>query len=283
VTTMDVSFRTVDGLRIRYAEAGRGASDTAVLTCPWPESLLAFRKVWDRLAEQFHLIAIDLPGFGQSERRSDLLSPQAMGGFLVRLVQEWELGPVHFVGPDVGTPAALFTAATNPELVRSLAIGGGATAVPLEVTGALKDIIEAPDLEGFRQTDSKDILGPVFDAIPGGLPADVRADYLESYDGDRFAESTRFARTYPTELPVLAERLPTLDTPAQILCGRDDEVVPVANAEFLHQRLPRSRLDVLPAGHFSWEEAPDLYGDALLRWLSGGYRDVGAGPAGPES
>ena len=80
----------------------------------------------------------------------------------------------------------------GPALVRSLAIGGGAIAVPLQVGGNLKDMIEAPDMEGLRHIDSKDILGPVYDAIPGGAtPPDVRDDYLESYAGDRFAESTR--------------------------------------------------------------------------------------------
>jgi pimeloyl-ACP methyl ester carboxylesterase len=65
---MDLAIRQADGVKIRFAEAGRGRSETAVLTSPWPESLLAFRKVWDRLAEQFHLVAIHL---------RDLVSPSA--------------------------------------------------------------------------------------------------------------------------------------------------------------------------------------------------------------
>src|ERR1700674_1689981 len=140
--TMSPEIREADGVKIRFAEAGQRGRETVVLTCPWPESLFAFHKVWDRLAERFHLVAIDLPGFGQSESRLNLFSPPAMGTFLVKLVTEWELGPVHFVCPDVGTSAALWAAAREPGLVRSLAIGGGATAVPLQVGGALKDIIE---------------------------------------------------------------------------------------------------------------------------------------------
>ena len=58
-----------------------------------------------------------------------------MGAFLLQLVTEWDLGPVHFVAPDVGTPAALWAAAMSPALVRSLAIGGGGIAVPLQVGG----------------------------------------------------------------------------------------------------------------------------------------------------
>jgi pimeloyl-ACP methyl ester carboxylesterase len=271
---MDLAVREADGVKIRFAEAGRGSSETAVFTSPWPESVLAFRKVWDRLAAQFHLVAIDLPGFGQSERQLDLLSPPAMGAFLLQLVAEWDLGPVHFIAPDVGTSAALWAAANNPSLVRSLAVGGGATAVPLQVGGALKDIIEASDMEGYRQIDSNDILGPTYDAMPGGPPPpDVRDDYLESYAGDRFVESARYVRSYPAELPPLAEKLPGIETPVEIVCGRDDPIVPMANQEFLHERLPNSRMDPLPAGHFAWEEVPDLYGDVLIRWLGSGYRE----------
>jgi pimeloyl-ACP methyl ester carboxylesterase len=273
---MELAIRDADGVKIRFAEAGRGRSETAVLTSPWPESVLAFRKVWDRLAGPFHLVAIDLPGFGQSERQLDLLSPPAMGAFLLQLVMEWDLGPVHFVAPDVGTSAALWAAASKPSLVRSLAIGGGGMAVPLQVGGALKDIIEAPDMEGYRQIDSKDILGPTYDAMPGGSPPpDVRDDYLESYAGDRFVESARYVRSYPAELPNLVEKLPGIETPVEIVCGRDDPIVPMANQEFLHERLPNSRMDPLPAGHFAWEEVPDLYGDVLIRWLSAGYREPG--------
>jgi pimeloyl-ACP methyl ester carboxylesterase len=270
---MDLAIREADGVKIRFAEAGQEGRETAVLTSPWPESLLAFRKVWDRLAEQFHLVAVDLPGFGQSERQLDLLSPRAMGAFLLQLVAEWDLGPVHFVAPDVGTSAALWAAADGPALVRSLAIGGGATAVPLQVGGALKDIIEAPDMEPYRQIDSGEILGPVYDAMAGGpLPADVRDDYLKSYAGDRFVESARYVRTYPVELPKLAEKLPAVATPVQIVCGRDDPIVPIPNQEFLHSRLPNSRMDLLPAGHYAWEETPDQYGDVLVRWLTEGHR-----------
>jgi hypothetical protein len=105
VTTMKEAFRKADGLNVRYAEAGQDNGETVVLTCPWPESLFAFRKVWDRLAEDFHLLAIDLPGFGQSERRIELLSPTAMGEFLVRMVQEWNLGWVHFISSGVRAAA----------------------------------------------------------------------------------------------------------------------------------------------------------------------------------
>ena len=92
---------------------------TVLLTSPWPESFYAFAPIWTSLAEHARLFAVDLPGFGASDRREDLLSPRAMGGFLAQLIEEAELGAPHVVAPDVGTSAALFAAAAHPEGVSS--------------------------------------------------------------------------------------------------------------------------------------------------------------------
>jgi pimeloyl-ACP methyl ester carboxylesterase len=56
------------------------------LLSPCPESLYAFEPMWSRLAETTHLVAIDLPGFGRSERRDALMSPRAVGEFIIRVV-----------------------------------------------------------------------------------------------------------------------------------------------------------------------------------------------------
>src|SRR3954447_2017173 len=113
MTNMTTRRRTADGLVIRYAEADEGGNETVLLLNPWPESLFAWETIWSRLAQTARLVAIDLPGFGRSEGRADLLSPRAMGGFLLRLITEWRLGHPHVVGPDVGTGAALFAASED--------------------------------------------------------------------------------------------------------------------------------------------------------------------------
>jgi pimeloyl-ACP methyl ester carboxylesterase len=262
--TPQVRFRTVDGVRIRYADSGGSREQTVVLTSPWPESLYAFAPMWSSLAQQARLFAIDLPGFGASERRDDLLSPRAMGQFLAQLIAEVDLGTPHIVGPDVGTSAALFAAADHPERIASLIVGTGGTAVPIQLGEPLASWVLDPDLDKYRRMDPRAIVATAMDTIAGGVPQEIRDDYLACYDGDRFVESMHYVRTYPQELPALAELLPQITTPVTIINGRNDRVVPLANAEFLDQRLPTSRLMIIEAGHFVWEEAPTEYASIIL-------------------
>jgi pimeloyl-ACP methyl ester carboxylesterase len=250
-------YRIIDGLSIRSAESD-DRDDHALLLSPWPESLYAFEPTWRRLAEHTHLVAIDLPGFGHSQRRDALMSPRAMGEFVILVADTYELENPHVVGPDVGTAASLFAAAMNPDRLRSLVVGSGAAGLP-------------PDLEN-RDADPRQIAAGALTGIERyELPDHVREDYLTSYEGDRLVESMRYVRSYPTELPVLGDLMPEIQTPVQIIAGARDTAVAPVNAEFLHERLPNSRLDILDAGHFTWEDSPDDYAALVTNWWGGGY------------
>jgi len=268
-TPIRMQFRTVDGLAIRFAES-EDRDDHALLLSPWPESLLAFEPTWARLAERTHLVAIDLPGFGHSQRRDALLAPRAMGEFLIRVADAFGLEHPHVVGPDVGTGAALFAAALHPGRLRSLVVGSGGSAFPLQLGGLVREWVEAPSLEGYRSADPRQIVaGALTDIERYALPDFVREDYLSSYEGDRFVESMRYVRSYPTELAVLRDLLPEIRTPVQIIAGARDPAVPPVNAEYLHERLPKSKLDIVDAGHFTWEDAADEYAALVTSWWGG--------------
>lgn len=274
--TAEMQFRTIDGLSIRFSES-ENRDDHAILLSPWPESLLAFEPTWTRLAEHAHLVAVDLPGFGRSERRNELLAPRPMGEFVIRVADTFELESPHVVGPDVGTGASLFAAALYPGRLRSLVVGSGGTAIPLQLGGALRDWVEGPDLEQYRRSDPRQIVTRALADIERyQLPDPVRQDYLSSYEGDRFVESMRYVRAYPTDLPYLSELLPEIQTPVQIIAGSRDLVVPPVNAEFLHERLPNSKLDIVDAGHFTWEDAADDYAELVTNWWDGGFASTGS-------
>ncbi|KOV98896.1 MULTISPECIES: alpha/beta fold hydrolase [unclassified Streptomyces] len=59
-------------------------------------------------------MAVDLPGFGRSECRDDLVSLEPMAGFVLRTAEAFGLENPHAVGPGTGTPALLLAAARHP-------------------------------------------------------------------------------------------------------------------------------------------------------------------------
>ncbi len=276
---IQTQFRVIDGLSIRFAQSEQNAAlqDQALLLNPWPESLSAFEPTWSRLAEHAQLVAIDLPGFGHSERRDSLLTPRAMGDFIVRAADAFELGNPHLIGPDIGTAAGLFAAARHPGRLRSLTVGSGGVVLPLQLGGVLREWVEAPDVERWRRLDGRQIVAATIGTLERHvLPASVREDYLSSYEGDRFVKSMRYARSYQTELAQLRDVQPDIRTPVQIIAGKRDMAVPLVNAEFLNATLPASKLDVIDTGHFVWEDGADEYAALVSDWWRGGYARVGS-------
>jgi pimeloyl-ACP methyl ester carboxylesterase len=267
-SSIQPQFRNIDGLSIRYAESTDPIKDNqAILLSPWPESLFAFETVWPKLNETTHLVAVDLPGFGHSGYSQSLMSPKAMGEFVVRLADEFEMEQPHIVGPDIGTGAALFAAAMHPGRLRSLVVGSGGAAFPLDLGGVLKEWVEAPSIEPYRQVEGSTIVEMAIGTLEKYKPSAIaREDYLTAYRGERFAESMQYVRSYPADLPILRDLLPGIQTPVLIIAGQRDNVVPVSNAEFLHDRLPQSKLSFVNAVHFTWEDAADEYAELVSNW-----------------
>ncbi len=260
-------FTAIDGLSVRFAEGGQGDQD-AILLSPWPESVYAFEPSWEQLAAHAHLVAVDPPGFGKSDYRESLMNPKAMGDFIIRIADTFGLDNPHVVGPDIGTSSALFAAAAQPGRFRTVVVGSGGAAVPIQVTGVLKDWVEATDLEPYRQFGGRNIVEIALGTIAGYSPsAEIREDYLSAYEGERFADTIPYAQSYREYLPQLAALLPQIQTPVRIVAGADDQVVPPVNAEFLGQHLPHSRVDLIPdAGHVCWEEKPAEYAALVTEW-----------------
>jgi pimeloyl-ACP methyl ester carboxylesterase len=266
-----MQFRTVDGLRIRFAANNKKDGDPILLLSPLPESILAFLPTWETFSSLGPLVAVDLPAFGQSESRSDIRAPEPLGEFILRILDAFELKQPHVVAPDVGTPACLFAAANHPGIFKSLVIGSGATD-HTDIGDVLDKIVNAPSLEPFKNmTGEQFIRGAIENMTQYKLPEYALQDYLASYAGDRFWNAMAFVRDYPNCLPRLAKRLGDIPVPCQITVGRHDPFVPVSNAEGLHKGLRKSNLNVLDCGHFVWEDAAAEYGRLASDFIKGGY------------
>lgn len=107
-------------VRLHYVTAGDG--DPLVLLAGFPQSWYAWRKVIPRLAERFRVIAIDLPGQGDSSKPETGYDTKAMAAVVHRLLERLGVGPVYLAAHDVGAWVGYPLAAGHPAAVRAVAL-----------------------------------------------------------------------------------------------------------------------------------------------------------------
>jgi pimeloyl-ACP methyl ester carboxylesterase len=260
-----VSTEIIDGLRIRLLRSGGARGLPVLFTSPWPESIYSFHRVLPQFVATHPIIAVDLPGFGHSGSRPEVMSPRAMGVFLIKLVRHLNLDRLFGVGPDVGALAFLFAAADRPELFERLAIGGAATRVDL-AAGALKNVISSPK-GAFAAINGSDAVADYLTQAALITPRPIIEDFKAASAGDRFEVAAHFVRAYKEDLPLLGRRLGEIKTPVLIIAGQNDPIVPPANGQLLADGLPHNKLSFLNAGHRVWEEAGEEYSGQILAWF----------------
>src|ERR1700730_18611375 len=126
-----ITIAKIDGLDVRYARTGRSEGTPILFTSPWPDSIYAFRGALPTAMNLGPVILVDLPGFGRSESRPDVMSPEAMGAFIITFAGHLKVTRMHAVVPDVGPLALLYAAAKKSELFESIVGGSGATSAHL--------------------------------------------------------------------------------------------------------------------------------------------------------
>jgi pimeloyl-ACP methyl ester carboxylesterase len=109
---------TLEGTDLHYVTAG-DAGSPILLVHGFPESWWAFRKLIPLLAAEHRVIAVDLPGFGDSGTEPGQYTSSAFADVLHSLLVDLDLGAVHLTGQDIGGITAVRLAASHPELVRS--------------------------------------------------------------------------------------------------------------------------------------------------------------------
>jgi len=263
-----VSTIKIDGLSIRHARGGASKGTNILLTAPYPESFYAFHRLVPHLVTEYPVLLVDQPGFGHSQSRPNVMAPEAMGNFLIKLLKHFGISRTHAVSPDVGTPAVLFAALKQQDLFESLVIGGAAMQPDL-ASGVLKDLIYSP--AGALAEAGSDAVKSYLEHAAQLTPAAIIEDFRSASAGRRFEEATQFVRAYIQDSPKLEPQLKSIKTPALIIAGKDDPIVPPINGQFLADRLPNNRYMLLDAGHRYWEEAADEYIETLLSWFGGDY------------
>jgi pimeloyl-ACP methyl ester carboxylesterase len=271
---MGLEFETVDGLRTRYRLHRNPGAPKLLMTNSLPQTIKCWDNHWEELGKTFEMLAIDLPGFGLSDERADLLSPSGASGFLAKAIEHWKFQNCIAVGPDIGVPVVLSLAQTRPELVSGLVIFDGPGYYPpvfsfdLRWTmnyGWFRKLAVAtyrPDayLKGVFARGYKKL----------SVSPEMYAEYREANKDKSAMQCTvTFLGTYPEELTTIGNALGSVKIPTLVVWGEEDVFVPVENGRELARRIPRSTLHVFKGcGHFSHEDAGDEFTEVLRDWVA---------------
>jgi len=264
--------RSLAGRQIRLAEAGPADAPLVVLLSPFPESILSFAGLWESLSANFHVIAIDLPGFGASEGDRHDMSPNAQGDLLNAIFTDLDLRDINLVGPDVGMGAALAYAIHHEHRLSSMVIGNGPGAPgPFKLARMISMLGR---FSIMRWMTSLLGAGPLiaFTAKLGAVRHRSNAvqvdDYKRAYSG-RAAEVLNWFEDLRLKAAGLAERVNEIDVPTLVFWGELDVMFDISNAKHLDDALPNSRLLVLPeAGHLAWSDQPEIFASMITDWVN---------------
>ena len=261
-------------MELAHGELGDGPP--VLLLHGWPTSSFLWRNVMPPIARSNRAIALDLPGFGGSDKPVDgsysfAFFERAIDAFL----DELDIDQTAIAGHDIGGPIALHWALTRPERVTSIALLN--TLVYPEFSEAVQQFVTAcstPALaERLTSAQGLEAAMKLGVADASSVTAEVVAGVTEPFatDDDRRALAAAGIGLEPEGFEEIAERLPTLDSPLRVIYGERDRILPdIADTVARMQRdVPHAEVTSLPGcGHFLQEERPHEVGELLAEFFA---------------
>jgi pimeloyl-ACP methyl ester carboxylesterase len=274
----------VDGLNIAYREAGDPANPKLVLLHGFPSSSHQYRDLIRALADTFHLIAPDYPGFGLSDSPDPATFPYTfdrIGQIVERFLTLKGFTRYGLFVQDYGGPVGFRVLDSNPDALEWLVIQNS-NAYEVGFTAAWDGLRNA-----LWKTRSAETEGPLLGFL---TPETIKTIYLhgakrpELVSPDAWESDIAFINRphatrinldlfydYRTNVPLypkwqafLRERQPE----TIIFWGQDDIFFTRAGGDAYLADLPRAEMHRLGAGHFAVEEHLDFIASRIRRFYS---------------
>lgn len=265
-------FAEVDGELIHYVEAGRG--EPLILV----HGFLAWSYTWRRnvgpLSEHARVLALDLRGFGLSEKRGGLrhgLSDQVevLRGFMDRL----SIKQAVICGHSMGGEIAMRFALKYPDRVKALILVSASGYVRRNEPRMIRWALGMPGvnmllvrLAMMNRRFAMENIRAVYRRPERMTEPEVEAYLLPS----RAPGMTRALLSILREADfgAFAHRLREIEHRALLIWGEEDQVVPLSHGKRLAEELRHSELAVLPdCGHVPPEEEPERFNEAVIGFL----------------
>ncbi len=271
-TEISVHYKTteIDGLEIFYREAGAKDAPTLLLLHGFPTSSQQYRNLIPALADKYHVIAPDYPGFGRSAMpsRDDFnYTFASYANLLEKFTHKLKLDSYALYVMDYGAPIGYRLALKAPKKVVGLIIQNGNAYDEglLEFWDVFKEFWSDNTPQNRERLRDFLKIGATEWQYTHGVPAQntelVSPDawmldqvYLDR-PGNQEIQLDLFYdyRTNVDLYPEFQKYLRTYQPPTLIVWGENDIIFPGAGATSYLRDLPKAELHMLDAGHFALE------------------------------
>ncbi|MEP7366344.1 MAG: alpha/beta hydrolase [Acidobacteriota bacterium] len=279
-----VRYRTanVDGVDVFYREAGAADAPAVVLLHGYPSSSAMFRNLIPQLAAEYHVIAPDYPGFGQSampDRAAFDYTFAHLAEVVEQLLEKLGVARYALYVMDYGAPVGYRLALRHPARVTALVIQNGNAYeeglrefwAPLrrlwadpseENRDALRPFLTLAGTTWQYAHNNGDLAALTPDAWvldqayldrPGN--AEIQLDLFYDY------------RTNIALYPQIQQYFRQYQPPALIVWGKNDSIFPAEGAMPYLRDLPDAEMHLLDAGHFALESKGDEIAAKMLEFL----------------
>jgi pimeloyl-ACP methyl ester carboxylesterase len=280
-----VSYKTVkvDGINVFYREAGPAGAPTLLLLHGFPTSSQMFRNLIPLLADRYHVIAPDYPGYGRSDMppvNAFTYSFDNLANVIDKFTEAVGVSRYALYVQDYGAPIGYRIATAHPERVTAIVVQNGNAynegldnefwapvkacwADKTEANAAkLRPLLELQGTKWQYTEGARDVTRISPDAWtvdqayldrPGNK--DIQIEMFHSYGTNpgRYAAWQAYFRKY--------------QPPMLIVWGKNDKIFPPAGAHPYLRDLPKAELHLLDTGHFALEEDSAAIGRYMRDFL----------------
>jgi pimeloyl-ACP methyl ester carboxylesterase len=265
-------FAEVNGVRVHYQE--RGTGEVLILIHGNNSSAYSWKDVFDELAKQFRVVALDLKGFGFTEKPEGDYRLETQAALVIGLLDQLKIERAVWCGSSMGGGVALAAAINYPQRVGSLIlvdssafteVAGGASLAPAYVRwpyigGAVTALALTSDSlvrEGLRKS---------FHDASKVTNERVEAYYrpLQTRGGQRAARLVREQRDYTR----IENSLDKIRCPVLIIWGEHDRLIWLEDGRRLQSKIAGSQFVIFTqCGHLPQEEAPERFAWEVVRFM----------------
>ena len=274
------TFKTSDGVQLSWLEAGSG--QTLLMLPGWSQSAALFRDQFEGLSDQFHCLALDYRGHGESEKTDHGYRISRFAQDVQELLEHLQLGQVTLLGHSMGASVIwAFLDVFGSDQLSGIVIDDQSAAMTLLEDESQSEIENAGAIFPWDQLNQicASLKSPDADQVTRSLMDNMLSDQISSADRDWImAENLKFPRHHAATLLfnhstqdwrdlIMRIQIPTL------IIGGESSVVPEVSQRWIHSQIPNSLMEIFPtdAGghHFAFLENPDRFNIVLIEFIKG--------------